>query len=249
MTTEPVVYGHRGASAVAPENTLAAFRALQESGVSAVELDVHRCATGEIVVAHDDDLSRTAGVDLRLRTSDLLAIREHDVGSWFAPEFADERVPLLSEVFDLLGSEFHYDIEIKYYGKETRPGVIETELAAMILARRLSEACIVSSFDPLVLHRFERLATGIRTALIYSPDLPFVLKNGRGRLVCRPDLLKPFHGAVDPALIAREHNRGLGVIPWTVDEPARALELAAMGVDGIITNDPEGIRETLARRN
>src|SRR5512147_1098251 len=98
----PLVLGHRGASAAAPENTLAAFRLAMEQGADGVELDVHRCATGEVVVIHDEDARRTAGADLRVAASPLAALRALDAGGWRGERFQGERIPLLAEVLEAL---------------------------------------------------------------------------------------------------------------------------------------------------
>src|SRR5689334_24385700 len=90
-----LVLGHRGASAEAPENTLAAFRLALAQGADGVELDVWRCATGEVVVFHDGDLRRIAGSPLRVRSATLAALRAADVGAHAGERFRGQRVPLL----------------------------------------------------------------------------------------------------------------------------------------------------------
>src|SRR5512138_3482216 len=98
----PLVLGHRGASADAPENTLAAFRLAMAQGADGVELDVWRCATGEVVVTHDEDTRRVAGASLRVPDAPLAALRALDVGAFAGPRFGGERMPLLSEVLEAL---------------------------------------------------------------------------------------------------------------------------------------------------
>jgi glycerophosphoryl diester phosphodiesterase len=243
------VYGHRGASADAPENTLAAFRVLQSTPARGVELDIRLCASGEIVVSHDDSMERTAGATARISRTTLSDLQQYDVGAWFAQEFRGERVPLLSDVFDLLGGDFQYDIEIKPYGHDAgRSRVrIETALRDLVVSRGLAGRCMVSSFDPFVVRRFSRLESGVPTALIYGQRsrMPVPLRRGRGRLVCRPDVLKPHYSEVTRELVKREHRYNRTVVPWTVDDPDTAIELARLGVDGIITNVPSLIVEAL----
>ena len=247
----PVVFGHRGLSSRAPENTLAAFRLLPEHGVTGVELDIHQCASGELVVAHDNDLLRTAGVPLRLRQASFAEIREHDVGSWFDARFAGERVPALSEVFELLGRGMLYDIEVKPYGVRLGraiSGQVEFTLMELLRVHGLADRCIVSSFDPLVVRRWNALATAVPAALIYAngPDAPFTVRRGRGRMVCRPAALKPHWVDVTARYVRRRHRYGRAVIPWTVDDPETAALLAGMEVDGIISNCPEEIARAVA---
>ena len=246
----PTVFGHRGLSARAPENTLAAFRLISTEGIPGVELDIHQCRSGELVVAHDDTLSRTAGVDLTLREATLEQIRTHDVGSWFNPAFAAERIPTLEEVFELLGESVYYDIEIKPYGTfwgRAAPGGPEYTLRTLIRQHKLERRCLVSSFDPLVLRRFSELSREIPIALIYSNSrkLPVTIRRGRGRLFCKPDVLKPHHSIVTPRYVRRHHARGRQVIPWTVDDPSVAAELYEAGVDGVISNIPDKIMAEL----
>ena len=247
----PTVFGHRGMSTRAPENTLAAFDLIVQDGIPGIELDIHQCATGELVVAHDDTLSRTAGVDLKIRETSLSAIREHEVGSWFDPQFTGEKVPTLAEVFELLGGKVVYDIEVKHYGiywGPPVPGGTEATLEALIRHHSLTDKCIVSSFDPLVLKRFAQLARDIPTALIYSNSrkVPVTVRRGRSRLFCRPEILKPYHADVTERFVRRQKARGRQVIPWTVAEPEEARRLSAAGVDGLISRVPDLIQSVLA---
>jgi len=247
----PLIFGHRGVSSSAPENTLAAFRMISRDGIPGVELDVHQCATGELVVAHDDSLSRTAGSDLILRQLTLDEIRQHDVGGWFGREFRGQTVPTLDEVFALLGSSVIYDIEIKTAGVSFRtadPGGPEASLDALIHAHGLEGRCLVSSFDPLALRRFARVSADVPIALIYtnSPKAPFVIRKARGRLFCTPQILKPHHEVVTESYVRRHHAAGRQVVPWTVDDVETARRLADCGVDGIITNVPDRIRSAVS---
>ncbi|MFN7134700.1 MAG: glycerophosphodiester phosphodiesterase, partial [Myxococcales bacterium] len=98
----PLVIAHRGASANAPENTLAAFREAVAQGADGVELDVMVCGSGEVVVCHDEWLDRLAGEHVPVGETPLHRLRGLDVGRWFSPAFARECIPTLDEVFDLL---------------------------------------------------------------------------------------------------------------------------------------------------
>src|SRR6266542_5407411 len=108
----PLVLGHRGASAEAPENTLASFRLALAQGADGVELDVRRCATGEVVVVHDEDLSRVGGAPLRVADSPLGALRAVDLGAWAGERFRGERIPLLAEVLEALPAAI-VNVELK----------------------------------------------------------------------------------------------------------------------------------------
>jgi len=109
---QPLVIAHRGARDVAPENTLAAFRAAIDLDADGIELDVVRCATSEIVVLHDDSVDRTTDGSGLVQEIPLSALRELDAGAWFSDAFVDERIPLLQEVLDLIAPRFRINIEI-----------------------------------------------------------------------------------------------------------------------------------------
>jgi len=98
----PLIIAHRGASASAPENTLAAFRAAVDAGADGIEFDVQLAADGVPVVIHDTDLRRTASVDKRVADLTSLQLSKTDVGSWFAAQFRIETVPTLEQTLHLL---------------------------------------------------------------------------------------------------------------------------------------------------
>src|SRR5512140_687268 len=139
----PLVLGHRGASADAPENTLAAFRLALAQGADGVELDVWRCASGEVVVVHDEDLRRVAGLPVRVPDAPLAELRAADVGAWKGEAFRGERVPLLEEVLAALPAAV-VNVELKSRGRDLRLG----DAVAKVIARAGAAARVsVSSFD------------------------------------------------------------------------------------------------------
>jgi glycerophosphoryl diester phosphodiesterase len=255
----PLIFGHRGCSADAPENTLAAFRLLLERGVRGVELDVHQCATGEIVVSHDDTLTRTAGVDIDIRSSSLAEIRDHDVGRWFGPEYRGERVPLLSEVLELLRDQVYYDIEIKHYPRrggrsdDRRPGSIERAVIELLKTHGVERRSLISSFDPRVVRTCRRIDPSLPGSVIYTnhPDMPWFLREGQGRWLAGANVMKPSYEQVDRSVVERHHRRGRRVIVWTIDSPAEANAAVRAGVDGIVSNRPDALlldRQTAAEQ-
>lgn len=242
----PFILAHRGYAARAPENTLAAFRMAQEAGAGGIELDVHRCATGEVVVLHDHSLKRTAGLDALVEGTRWEAIRELDAGSWFGPSFRGEGVPLLGQVFEAFGDRLYYDVEIKWTAGNVGP--LEEEVAREIERHGLRDRCFVSSFNPLSIRRVAKADRGIATAVLYanSPGMPFWLRRGQGRFISGSSILKPHHAQVTAPMMARYGRRlGYRIVPWTVDDPAEARRLSALGVDGIITNDPSVVMEAI----
>jgi len=229
----PLIYAHRGASADHPENTLAAFEGAVDQGADAVELDVRVTRAGELVVLHDASYP-----DGRL--------------VWETP--AAERpdgVPLLDEALDAC-APLLVNVEIKNIPGDLGEGVSHdpatadpvVDLLVSRAASRPGERILVSSFDPATLARVRErsdLATGL---LVFdlSAD-PAVVERAvdEGHVA-----LNPWDPFVDRALVDRCRAAGLDVNAWTVDDPVRHVELASLGVDGIITNVPAVARGALS---
>ena len=241
----PLIFGHRGYSSRAPENTMAAFREARRVGIPGIELDIHRCATGELVISHDRDLERVAGRSCIIDESTLDVVRELEVGSWFDPKY-HEKVPLLEEIFAEFGDSFYYDIEIKH--QEVQANSLETTLTGLIQRFGLEHRCMVSSFNPFAIRAFKHLNPRVPTAIIYSRtnDLPLLLRRGQGRYVSHCDVMKPNHLGVTAYAVFR-HTRlsGMPIVPWTVDSVELARSLIKRGAQGIISNDPEPIMNAL----
>lgn len=256
----PLLFAHRGYSALAPENSMAAFRLARDRGVPGVELDVHLTADGKLVVIHDHDTGRVAGGraedgspippgpaakgrGLKLESSPWSAIREADIGSWKGAGFASERPPLLAELLEELGGSVYWDIELKNelsadYGLEK---ALAELFAALPSSLGLEGRIIVSSFNPVSLARFGSFAPGIPTAIIWSGtgELPWYLRHGEGRWLGRADLLKPAKEKVRASSSFRWRRlEGYEVLPWTVDEAAEGDRLLGLRACGLISNDP-----------
>ena len=237
---ELLLFGHRGYSRLAPENTLTAFRLLLEHGIPGVEFDVHLCGSGEPVVIHDSELKRVTGVEARVEQTPYGQLRELDAGAWFGPSFRGERLPLLDEVFELLGRAVYYDVELKT--REWRCRRLAERVLACIRAHGLQDRCLLSSFNPFCLRAVERLDPAQPTAVIWSRERGVhpLLRHGEGRLIARSPVLKPRHSLVRPGM-----GRGRPLISWTVDDPQAAAALVRMGVRGLVSNDPGRIREAM----
>jgi len=228
----PLVLGHRGASAEAPENTLAAFRLALAQGADGVELDVRRCATGEVVVLHDEDARRTAGAPLRVSTAPLAALRALDVGAWKGERHRGERIPLLSEVLEALPDAV-VDVELK--GGDPR---LAGAVAEVIRRAGAAGRVIVSSFRPRLLGAFRSAAPGVRRGLLFEEGPAWRLRTALALAWLRPDAVHPQARLVTPARARRWRRRGLELGVWTVDAPAEVERLVALGAGALITNVP-----------
>jgi glycerophosphoryl diester phosphodiesterase len=228
------IYAHRGNSGEAPENTLAAFRQVQDTGADGVEFDVQLSRDGAPVVIHDERLERTTTGKGWVRDHTLAELKALDVGRWFAPAFAGERIPALGEVLELFrGTALRIHVELKtrrfFY-----PG-----LARLVIDHvrhlGLGSRVVVSSFNH----------TSLAEARALDPDLEYAVLSSDPMLepwrYVREHGFQGFHPSftvVDEALVRGCHGAGLRLRPWVVDDPADAARMEALGVDGIYTNHP-----------
>jgi glycerophosphoryl diester phosphodiesterase len=237
------VLGHRGASADAPENTLAAFRLALAQGADGVELDVWRCATGEPVVVHDEDASRVAGRPLAIPDAALAEIRSLDAGAWRGDAFRGERIPLLAEVLDALPGAV-VNVELKARDGDHR---VARAVASLLAARGDTGRIVVSSFDAGLLAAFRREAPAIAAGLLVDDVRGARAIEALGRLRVRPSAIHPHRNLAGAAAVRRWTRGGLAVNVWTVDAPEEAERLCALGVAAVITDVPARVREAVRR--
>lgn len=240
------IYAHRGAAAERPENTLPAFRRAVELGAGALELDVHLTRDGEVVVAHDPDGARMAGVGRTIAASTLAEVRAWDVGWGFRAAAAGGGRPFAAQgitvpTLDEVLGEFA-DLPVNVDLKAPSVALVEAFVA---LARRrgAEERLIAASFHERNLTALRRrgwtggVALGWRgvARVLAAPRLRPL--GTAAQLPTRAGPLRLAH----PLVVSRCHAAGLRVDFWTVNDPAEALALAAMGADGIMTDDPARI--------
>lgn len=235
---------HRGASAAAPANTLAAFRLAAEMGADGVELDVQLSRDGEAVVIHDFNVDSTTDGQGAVRKMTLAQLKALDAGSWFDPAFAGERVPTLQEVFDAVGHCLLINVELKSLPGRS-PG-LEVEVVRLVEDNNLMHRVIVSSFNPLALRKVKQLNPNVPTALLYGPDQPLPLRRAWLASLTPHEFRHPHHSMVDEPFMIWARQRGYRVNTWTVNEPDEMRRLLALGVDGIITDHPSLLAEVLA---
>jgi glycerophosphoryl diester phosphodiesterase len=223
------VTAHRGHSRAAPENTLSAIRKAIASGADYTEVDVHQTADGVIVLLHDRDLKRVAGLSRRLDELTYDEVRQLDVGSWFDPGFAGERVPTLAEAIDLCRGRIRMNIELKFFGPDRR---LAEAVARQVRELDFESDCLVTSFDYDALRDANRHNPRLRTGLIVAHALGDVSRLDVEALSVRVDFLSE-----DLLSAARRHGREVHV--WTVNDARQMTRLMKRGVDNIITSDPD----------
>ncbi|MCS6863258.1 MAG: hypothetical protein NZT92_23370 [Abditibacteriales bacterium] len=233
---KPFLIAHRGASGLAPENTLSAVLLALELGADAIEIDVRRTQDGAIVLMHDETLQRTAGVAQGVADLTLDEVRRADAGAWFGAEFAGERVPTLAEVLSVTKGKAVLAVEIK-------PPDITEDVLSVIAQEKAEEWVNVMSFHDTVVRRVREVAPHLPSGLIVDarPEedaaqqaIALVRRVAR----CGASVLSLSHPAVNPTLAREVRRRGVVLWTWTVDDLQRMQEVAACGVDGLITNVP-----------
>lgn len=224
--------GHRGASAVCPENSLPAFQRAVIDGADGVELDVLCCATGEVMVFHDDDLVRLGARPERIAELPYAVLRDLVLTS-------GARIPTLEEVLEVCRVPFLVNIELKADGFWGGPlAELVDRVAAIVERTATAGQVLVSSFHPRAIFLWQRRAPQVPAGLLFEREGPRLLRRPWAVPLLRPIGVHPEAVLCDGERVARWHRQGHLVNVWTVDEPAALRALAAMGVDGVITNDP-----------
>lgn len=248
--TKPLIIGHRGASAVAPENTMAAFREAIAVGSDGIEFDVRLTRDGVPVVIHDSSLRRTGGLSQRIADLTWAEISKVDVGSWFTRKnnlpqgsFANEFVPSLAELFTLFQSnsltlylEMKCDSPVEY-------APLAEACCRMIAEHVMKDRVRVECFQLPALRVVKEIDAEIRTVALFEPSIsnPSVLSDqsiinkatGIGAAA-----IALHHRLARRSLVEKAKANGMHVAVWTVDDPVWIGRARTICVDALITNDP-----------
>ena len=229
---QPKIIAHRGASGLAPENTMAAFQLAMDQHADGIELDVMLTKDGHLAVIHDDTVDRTTDGTGRVKDMTLAELQALNAGE-------GEKIPSLQDVLDEFGGRFLINIELKNYA--TPCDALPVAVANTLKGKTWLDSVIISSFNPFNLPRFRRRCPGVKLGLLTVP--------GKANLwvwrLFRYDALHPHYEDVDQDLVAAVSARQRQVNVWTVDDPDEIRRLAALGVDSLITNYPQAAREAL----
>ncbi len=232
---DPMVIAHRGDSAHAPENTLAAFKLALDRGADAIEFDVKLTGDGKVVVLHDQSVDRTTDGAGDVRDFTLSQLKDLDAGGWFDPRFVNERIPSLEEVFDQIGSHILLNVELTNYASPGDPLV--ERVVELLQKYKIEKTILFSSFFPHNLRKAKKLLPDIPCGLLASkgikglPWRTWGLRQGM-------DALHPFLTDVNETLVSKVKRKGKNINVWTVNDPDEMDRLLALGVDGIFTDDP-----------
>jgi glycerophosphoryl diester phosphodiesterase len=250
MTPTPLILGHRGASAVAPENTLAAFRRAMHDGADGIEFDVRLSRDRVAVVIHDATIKRTGLLDRVVSELTAKELVEIDVGRWFAglkrtgaQSFAGEKLPTLAQVFKL----FSTNDGVLYVEMKCNAGdgaALATAVANGIERFCMAPRVVVASFDLDAITEVKRIDAGIRTAALFEPKFSKPISTVRRlkmintALDVGADEIALHHTLAGPRVAEKAKREGLELVVWTVDDPRWITRARALGIKALIANDP-----------
>lgn len=233
------IWAHRGASAIAPENTMAAFVKAYEQGADGIELDIHRTTDGVLIVMHDEHVARTTTGRGYLHSAHSSWVKTLDAGVRFHPQFAGEKVPTLEEVLAFLRSTtLKLNVEMK--NQQIHYSRMEEDLLTLLKNYGMLERTVISSFNHDSLRKLKLLDAQASTAVLcteFRPaPLPYALQMGASAI-------HPSYKSVNPDFLREARRAKLAIRPYTVDDELILRTLNHWGADGVITNRPD-----LARR-
>lgn len=224
----PLIIAHRGFSAIAPENTLSAFKSAIRSKADMIELDVQATKDGTPVVIHDAKVNRTTNGTGKVKNFYLWSLRELDAGSWFDQKYKGEKIPTLEEALKFINGRVPVNIEIKNSG-------VTEKVIATVYELGVEKKVLISSFDPRVLRKIKKLKIQIPTGFLYHYPVYFnpvkTLEN-LGAVV----FIHNFKFTT-PKLVKKIHDAGFKIFVYTVNKPTDIKKMINFGVDGIITDD------------
>ncbi len=233
----PIIFAHRGASAHAPENTIASFELALTLQADAIELDVKLSADGHVIVHHDVTVDRTTNGKGKIKDLSLAALKELDAGSSFSEKFKGERIPTLEDVFDAVGKRTFINVELTNY-KTPNDQLVEA-VCMLIKKHQMQKRVIFSSF----------FASNLSKARSYLPEVPrgLLALNGLlgawarsfGFVFGKYQALHPFLTDMTQQEVARVHRLNRRIHVWTVNKEEDMRRLFGWDVDGIFTDDPQ----------
>jgi glycerophosphoryl diester phosphodiesterase len=246
LSNQPLIIGHRGSSAVAPENTLAAFKRAIREGADGIEFDVRLARDRVPVVIHDAALARTASVNKLVSELTSNELQQIDVGAWFhrssqVPRKAEEEtVPTLSQVFELFSDE----VGSLYLEMKGEPvgDILPARVARLIQKHSFIERVIVESFDHTAIAEVRRVAPDVRTAALFERKFIRPLLSSRNILAraleAQADEIALHHTLVRDTLVRRARNAGFEVVVWTVEQQHWIERAQELGIKALISNNP-----------
>ena len=245
----PLVVAHRGSSGNSPENTLAAFRQAISDGADMIELDVRMTKDFELVVLHDRSAYRTTGRRRKIWDLTLADLRSLDAGSRFSKKFADERIPSLRQVIDILPPTMSLNVEVKTDGDRRKRIALEESLYLVLREKDFLARTIVSSFDHKFLHRLHNVHPEIRTAVLHIPvrnmtrkPSAIVQKLGATGFTCSITQLRK-------RMADDVHANNITLACYGVNTHRQFEKAMKLGVDVVITDWPKEMQHLAGKKS
>jgi glycerophosphoryl diester phosphodiesterase len=249
IAEKPLIIAHRGASALAPENTLAAFRQAIEDGADGIEFDVRLAKDGVPVVIHDADLKRLADKKGRVSSYTSQELQTFDVGSWFNSkyrrkandQFTRETVPTFPQVLRFL-EDYKGLIYVEMKCKKAETGALVQAVCLIIEQTNMLARIILKSFNLNALDQARDFIPEVRTAALFSPKILTIVRKRKHILQkaekCGADEISLHYSLATKELVKRAENKGLTTIIWTADNSVWVKRALDLGISAIITNNP-----------
>ncbi len=240
----PAIFAHRGSSAFAPENTLAAFTLAKQQGADAIELDAKLSTDGQVVVMHDDSVDRTTNGHGKVAALTLSDLKGLDAGGKFNQAFKGEKIPTLDEVFETVGRQIFINVELTNYSSPTDD--LPDRVVSLVKEYSLENSVLLSSFNFIALIRARFLAPSLPLGLLTLPRSAGIILHSK-LVRFGPQLaLHPAYEDVGVKLVQSAHRSQCRVHTYTVNQPDAIRQAFSDGVDGIFTDDPPLAQKVLA---
>jgi len=248
LSAQPLVIAHRGASAIAPENTLAAINKAIEIGADVVEVDVHLTKDEQLIVIHDKNLKRTTGINKSIKNCNYNDIKQLNVRNRFLKEYPNQTIPTLKEVIQTINRRCKLLIEIKE-GSPYYPD-IEQKVLDLIKELNAEDFCLMHSFVQAAVYTWESFNSSVPVSLL-KKNRP--LKIWSNKLIHTCPILDTvcysnnyYYRFITKRFVKQVHRKNQKIFVWTVNNTRIMKRMVRINVDGIITNNPDKLIRIIA---
>jgi glycerophosphoryl diester phosphodiesterase len=243
LLPRPVVIAHRGASMHAPENTLSAFQLALSQDADAIEFDVRLSSDKSVIVIHDSTLDRTTNGSGFVKDHSLDTLKTLNAGHAYGPAFPDEKIPTLDEVFDKFGASTFYNIELK--NSLTPFNALPAMVASIVENSGLLDHVLISSFNPIALHKIEKLLPDAKKGLLIHRSLSVDLFSYVPIYRFAHQTTHLSFSSLNSRRIKSFQSKGKLVFSYTLNHPHDINTALNLEIDGFFTDDPALARQTL----
>ncbi len=241
--TSTVIFAHRGACALAPENTISSFEMAVNHQTDAVELDAKLSKDGQVMVIHDQTVDRTTNGTGKVNELTLADLKSLDAGAKFNSKYTGEKIPTLDEVFEAVGKKVLVNVELTNYNS-SKDDLID-KVSQVVVKHNMQQRVLFSSFIPKNLVLMKRLLPETPVALLCLPGAGGLLSRSFILRHVSPSIIHPYLTDVEPIYVRMEHARHRRVHVWTVNAEMDIKHMLALQVDGIFTDDPLKARKLM----